>query len=61
MEEEKVREGRPLAETPTWAVASVVTFMVVIGFSIHCSLKRIEKVIKQILEVFSVHCSSSIV
>ncbi|KAM7516123.1 hypothetical protein LguiA_005706 [Lonicera macranthoides] len=37
-------EGRSLAETPSWAVASVVSVMVVFGFSLHGSLKHFGKV-----------------
>ncbi|ONH97108.1 hypothetical protein PRUPE_7G170200 [Prunus persica] len=37
------REGRSLAETPTWTVASVITFMVVFGFFFNGSLERFGK------------------
>nr|XP_023904936.1 MLO-like protein 4 isoform X2 [Quercus suber] len=37
--EEEPREGRSLAETPTWAVATVITVMVSFGFFFHGSLK----------------------
>ncbi|KAK9284697.1 hypothetical protein L1049_023873 [Liquidambar formosana] len=43
MEEGQVREGRSLAETPTWAVATVITVMVGFGLFIHGSLKRFGK------------------
>ncbi|XP_011087591.1 MLO-like protein 4 [Sesamum indicum] len=36
-------EGRSLAETPTWAVATVITFMVTIGFLIHGGLVKFGK------------------
>ncbi|XAR57993.1 hypothetical protein NMG60_11026318 [Bertholletia excelsa] len=35
--------GRSLAETPTWAVATVVSFMVAFGFFFHGSLKEFAK------------------
>ncbi|KAK2984505.1 hypothetical protein RJ640_016891 [Escallonia rubra] len=37
------REGRSLSETPTWAVATVVTVMVASGFFINGSLKHFGK------------------
>ncbi|KAK4790590.1 hypothetical protein SAY86_017894 [Trapa natans] len=37
--EEGAEEGRSLAETPTYALASVVTFMVAVGFFFHSSLR----------------------
>nr|POE44673.1 mlo-like protein 14 [Quercus suber] len=37
--EEEPREGQSLAETPTWAVATVITVMVSFGFFFHGSLK----------------------
>ncbi|XP_050241749.1 MLO-like protein 4 isoform X3 [Quercus robur] len=37
--EEEPREGRSLAETPTWAVATVITVMVSFGFFFQGSLK----------------------
>ncbi|KAF8405062.1 hypothetical protein HHK36_009959 [Tetracentron sinense] len=44
MEEgQRIAEGRSLSETPTWAVATVVTVMVAVGFFVHGSLKRIGK------------------
>ncbi|KAG8374743.1 hypothetical protein BUALT_Bualt10G0027600 [Buddleja alternifolia] len=39
----ETREGRSLAETPTWAVATVITLLVTIGFFIHASLKKFGK------------------
>nr|XP_043606463.1 MLO-like protein 4 [Erigeron canadensis] len=36
-------EGKSLMETPSWAVASVVSFMVLVGFSINRALGHIEK------------------
>ncbi|KAA8531988.1 hypothetical protein F0562_006870 [Nyssa sinensis] len=36
-------EGRSLAETPTWAVATVITTMVSVGFFFHASLKHFGK------------------
>ncbi|XP_071703218.1 MLO-like protein 4 [Rutidosis leptorrhynchoides] len=39
----EVKEGKSLGETPTWAVASVVSVMVLVGFSINASLRHIEK------------------
>ncbi|PON89352.1 Mlo-related protein [Trema orientale] len=41
--EEQVREGRSLAETPTWAFATVITVMVFLGFFFHVSLKQFGK------------------
>lgn len=38
------REERSLAETPTWAVATVITFMVIIGFLIQGGLSKFGKV-----------------
>ncbi|KAF5934638.1 hypothetical protein HYC85_030809 [Camellia sinensis] len=35
--------GRSLAETPTWAVATVVSVMVGLGFFVHASLKQFGK------------------
>ncbi|KAM7261251.1 hypothetical protein ACFE04_026726 [Oxalis oulophora] len=43
MEEEHIREGKSLAHTPTWAVATVVTFMVAVGFFFHIALKNFGK------------------
>lgn len=37
-------EGRSLSETPNWAVATVITVMVVLGFFFQGSLKRCGKV-----------------
>ncbi|XVE87448.1 hypothetical protein DITRI_Ditri18aG0118300 [Diplodiscus trichospermus] len=37
------REGKSLEETPTWAVATVVTVMVSFGFLVHQSLKKFGK------------------
>ncbi|KAL3527224.1 hypothetical protein ACH5RR_011880 [Cinchona calisaya] len=39
----KSEEGRSLTETPTWAVATVVTILVVFGFFIHGCLRRLRK------------------
>ncbi|KAL7143696.1 hypothetical protein ABFS83_08G209100 [Erythranthe nasuta] len=39
----KIREGRSLAETPTWAVATVITLLVTIGILIHGGLKKFGK------------------
>ncbi|XAR73765.1 hypothetical protein NMG60_11007844 [Bertholletia excelsa] len=36
-------EGRSLAETPTWALATVVSAMVALGFFFHGSLKQLGK------------------
>ncbi|XP_021908263.1 MLO-like protein 4 isoform X2 [Carica papaya] len=36
-------EGRALTETPTWAVATVVGLMVIVGLFFHASLKRLRK------------------
>jgi mlo protein len=44
MKEGEAREGRSVAETPTWAVATVITVMVAFGFFFHSSLKRCGKV-----------------
>lgn len=44
--EGEAREGRSLAENPTWAVATVITVMVSFGFFFHSSLKRCGKVKK---------------
>ncbi|GLT57407.1 hypothetical protein SLA2020_303820 [Shorea laevis] len=41
--EGEAREGRSLAENPTWAVATVITVMVSFGFFFHNSLKRCGK------------------
>lgn len=37
-------EGKSLVETPTWAVASVVSVMVLVGFFMNAALRHIEKV-----------------
>ncbi|KAM5546795.1 MLO-like protein 4 [Rosa sericea] len=37
------REGRSLAETPTWTVATVITVLISLGFFFHCSLKHFGK------------------
>lgn len=39
------KEGRSLAETPTWAVGTVVALLVSIGFLLHGALKKFGKVI----------------
>ncbi|XP_041019599.1 MLO-like protein 4 isoform X2 [Juglans microcarpa x Juglans regia] len=41
--EGEMKEGRSLFETPTWAVATVITIMVVFGFFFHGVLKRCGK------------------
>ncbi|XP_059641140.1 MLO-like protein 4 [Cornus florida] len=38
-----VEEGRSLSETPTWAVATVISVMVSLGFFFHASLKQFGK------------------
>ncbi|KAM7261101.1 hypothetical protein ACFE04_026576 [Oxalis oulophora] len=43
MEEEHIREGKSLAHTPTWAVATVVTFMVAVEFFFHIALESFGK------------------
>lgn len=45
--EGEAREGRSLSETPTWAVATVITVMVASGFFFQGSLKRCGKVKKK--------------
>lgn len=37
-------DGRSLAETPTWTVATVTTLLVGTGFFIHGGLKKFGKV-----------------
>ncbi|KAJ9564346.1 hypothetical protein OSB04_000312 [Centaurea solstitialis] len=39
----EVEEGKSLMETPTWAVASVVSVMVLVGFFINAALRHIGK------------------
>ncbi|KVI02903.1 Mlo-related protein [Cynara cardunculus var. scolymus] len=39
----EVEEGKSLVETPTWAVASVVSVMVLVGFFINAALRHTEK------------------
>lgn len=39
----EAEEGKSLVETPTWAVASVVSVMVLVGFLINASLRHTEK------------------
>ncbi|KAL8476504.1 hypothetical protein ACS0TY_028978 [Phlomoides rotata] len=39
----KNKEGRSLAETPTWAVGTVVALLVAIGFLLHGALKKFGK------------------
>ncbi|XP_042026028.1 MLO-like protein 4 isoform X1 [Salvia splendens] len=39
----KSREGRSLAGTPTWAVATVISLLVAIGFLLHGGLKKFGK------------------
>ncbi|KAG2696454.1 hypothetical protein I3760_07G060000 [Carya illinoinensis] len=41
--EGEMKEGRSLTETPSWAVATVITIMVVFGFFFHGFLKRCGK------------------
>lgn len=38
-----MEDGRSLSETPSWAVATVITIIVAVGFSVHGSLRRIGK------------------
>ncbi|TXG59806.1 hypothetical protein EZV62_014379 [Acer yangbiense] len=40
VEEKHANEGRSFAETPTWAVATVITIMVLLGFFFHECLKK---------------------
>lgn len=47
-------EGASFAETPTWAVATVVAVLVSIGFLIHGSLKKFGKVRKKRLSFLEV-------
>lgn len=54
------REGRSLAETPTWTVASVITFMVVFGFFFNGSLERFGKVHITISSFFNLIFKSSL-
>lgn len=44
MKKETVREGASLADTPTWAVATVITVMIIFGFFVHTCLKHFGKV-----------------
>ncbi|XP_057784016.1 MLO-like protein 4 isoform X2 [Salvia miltiorrhiza] len=39
----KSREGRSLAATPSWAVATVISLLVIIGFLLHGGLKKFGK------------------
>ncbi|KAI3665365.1 hypothetical protein L6452_43989 [Arctium lappa] len=39
----EAEEGKSLVETPTWAVASVVSVMVLVGFFINAALRHSEK------------------
>ncbi|KAK0605601.1 hypothetical protein LWI29_028599 [Acer saccharum] len=43
MVEKQAHEGRSFAETPTWAVATVITIMVLLGFFFHECLKKFGK------------------
>lgn len=43
------REDRSLAETPSWAFASVISVMVLFGFFFHFSLKHFKKVKTDVL------------
>lgn len=40
----KSKEGRSLAETPTWAVGTVISLLVAIGFLLHGCLKKLGQV-----------------
>lgn len=40
----KSKEGRSLAETPTWAVGTVISLLVATGFLLHGCLKKLGKV-----------------
>ncbi|KAM7264321.1 hypothetical protein ACFE04_002004 [Oxalis oulophora] len=42
-DEEGIREGKSLSVTPTWAVATVISFMVAVGIFFHQALKKIAK------------------
>lgn len=44
MVEENREEGRSLAETPTWAVATVITLLVSLSFLSNGTLKKLVKV-----------------
>ncbi|KAL8229305.1 hypothetical protein R6Q57_014205 [Mikania cordata] len=39
----ETEDEKSLVETPTWAVASVVSVMVIVGFSINAALRHTEK------------------
>ena len=52
MEGTEGREDRSLAETPTWAFATVVAVMVAFGFFFHFSLKHFKKVKRASLSIF---------
>jgi mlo protein len=41
---EENEEGRSLPETPTWAVATVITLLVSFSFLSHGTLKKLVKV-----------------
>ncbi|KAL6952497.1 MLO-like protein 4 [Sarracenia purpurea var. burkii] len=45
--ENVIREGRSLEETPTWAVASVITVMVFVSFLVERSIYRFGKWLKK--------------
>lgn len=40
----KSKEGRSLAETPTWAVGTVISLLVAIGYLLHGCLKKLGQV-----------------
>lgn len=48
-----VEQGRSLAETPNWAVATVITFMVTLGFFFHTILKQFGKVNSQLVDIIT--------
>lgn len=50
---EKLEEAS-FAETPTWAVATVVTVLVSVGFLIHGSLKKFGKVKEKTIFYYSI-------
>lgn len=52
--EHAVEQGRSLAETPTYSVASVVTVMVFVCFLVERSIYRFGKVNKNIQTHFSI-------
>lgn len=52
MVETLIREGRSLAETPTWAVATIITFMVFACLLVQRSIYRFGRVSFQFLYIF---------